>query len=79
MTIVTCRWPRVATPGTITTPINNIKYLFRGNLDNISSINNTGCPKKKSTIKQTKMAKHGRLVSIPKWSKRVRNAKPRCF
>ena len=33
--------------------------------------NSTGCPKKESTIKQTKMAKHGRLVNIPKWSKRV--------
>ena len=41
MTIVTCRWPRVATPGTITTPINNIKYLFRRNLNYISSINNS--------------------------------------
>ena len=41
MTIVTCRWPGVATPGTITTPINNIKYLFRRNLDNIISINNS--------------------------------------
>ena len=34
---------------------------------------------KKSTIKPTKIAKHVRLVNIPKWSKGVRNGKPRCF
>ena len=25
------------------------------------------------------MAKHGRLVNIPKWSKKIQNGKPRCF
>ena len=40
---------------------------------------NTGCPKKNAPTKQTKMAKHGRLVNIPKWSKGVRNGEPRCF
>ena len=30
----------------------------------------TGCPKKNAPIKQTKMAKHGRLVNIPKWCQR---------
>ena len=34
----------------------------------------TGCPKN-APIKQTKMVKHGRLVHIPKWSKRVWNGK----
>ena len=36
------------------------------------------CPKN-APIKQTKMAKYGRCVNVPKWSKRVRNGKPRCF
>ena len=39
----------------------------------------TGCLKKNEPIKQTKIAKHGRLVNIPKWFKRVRNGQPRCF
>ena len=39
----------------------------------------TGCPKKNEPVKQTKIAKHGRLVNIPKWFKRVQNGQPRCF
>ena len=26
-----------------------------------------------------KMAKHGRLVNVPKWSKRNQNGQPKCF
>ena len=34
---------------------------------------------KNSSLEQTKMAKHGTLVNILKWSKGIWNGKPRCF
>ena len=43
------------------------------------SQNVQGVPKKNAPIRQTQIAKHGRLANVPKWSERVRIGKPRCF